>query len=56
MEQQTVQPAAQKEVHIPWYVIAGVMLVVTAIIIAVFAGPLNTSPEQKFVRPANVAK
>ena len=62
MEQQPVQtaqpaqPAAQKEVHIPWYIIVGVMLVITAVIIVVFSGPLNTSPDQKYEQPAAAKK
>ena len=56
MEQKTVQPMVQKEVHIPWYVIVGVMVLVAAIIIFVFAGPLNTSPDQKYELPKTHAK
>ena len=35
-----------KEIRIPWYYIVLGMLIVTIAIIFLFAGPLNTSPDQ----------
>ena len=40
------------EVRIPWYWLVGAMLLVTALIIVLFAGPLNTSPNQSHQAPA----
>jgi hypothetical protein len=39
---------AKAEVRLPWYVIVGGMLIVTAIIMAVCAGPLDTAPDQEY--------
>jgi hypothetical protein len=37
-----------KETRIPaWFIIIG-MVVITIIIVCVFAGPLNTSPDQEY--------
>ena len=46
----TYAPSLQtrQEVRLPWYAIVAGMLVVTAIIIAVCAGPLDTSPDQEY--------
>ena len=45
------QPAPQREVSIPWFYVVIGMLVIAVVIIVVFSGPLNTSPDQTYHAP-----
>lgn len=38
------QPAPPAEIRLPWYVIVGGMIIITAIIMFTFAKPLDTTP------------
>ncbi len=48
--QQPVSPHV--EIRLPWYIIAGGMIVITVIIMFAFAKPLNTTPEAGSSAPA----
>lgn len=43
---------APREIHLPWYMILGTMLMLTAMIIFVCASPLDTTPLAQEPTPA----
>lgn len=46
------QPAPLAEIRLPWYVIVGGMIIITAIIMFTFAKPLDTTPPAPSTAPA----
>lgn len=50
------QPAPLAEIRLPWYVIVGGMIIITAIIMFTFSKPLDTTPPAESAAPAAEAQ